>query len=209
MPRTRNKWDEKNINRLKKMLIIDPNTNQVLNYMEVAEAFKVKHGAVKRIVIMLRKRGELPEYDRSKQFEEHLRPYTESEKRLIAGMFSQGMTVREVADQMNRTVNGIRDLRMHLARDGMINYKCKPWTDDEITRLIINYHTDENLICMSLYRLSMITGHPHDAVAYKVHVLREQGILPYPRKQGAPKPVWERYHKMFKDQMANTFRRWD
>lgn len=197
MTRKNNHWTQSKIDELLDILIFDPDTNQCLNYEEAGEHFGVKRASIKRIVIMLRKQGVLPQYDVSKQRDSFLRPYTEDDYKYIAAAFNAGASLREVAEAFGRTVNAIRCVRADLAKQGKIKYHCKPWSECQIEKLIVNWQSDAYFITSNAGYLAGITNHPKSAVSDKIKWLREDGFLPLAKRVAPPEDVIERrteYH---------------
>lgn len=192
-----NHWTQSRINELLGVLIFDPDTNQCLNYEEAGERFGVKKASIKRIVIMLRKQGVLPQYDASKQRDSFLRPYTEDDYKYIAAAFNAGASLREVAEAFGRTVNAMRCVRADLAKQGKIKYHFKPWSECQIENLIVNWQSDSYFITENADYLAQLTGHPKSAVYDKIGQLRENGQLPEAKRAAPPESVIERrteYH---------------
>lgn len=200
-------WNKDNVNKLMDILITDPYTNQVLNYPEIASEFGVKKGSIKRIVIMLRKRGELPEYDGTKQLDPFLRPYSDHELKRIANAFSCGATVKEVAEFVGRPAGGIRCIRARLSKEGKIEYKCKPWTNEDMQTLIDNQKCDNYFITTNTNELAMMTGHPESSISYKINDLRKAGLIDWPLIAGASEPTLEqrkKYHSIAMEAIFHT-----
>jgi hypothetical protein len=200
MTRKNNRWTQSKIDELLDILIFDPDTNQCLNYVEAGEHFGVKRASIKRIVIMLRKQGILPEYDVSKQRDNFLRPYTEADYKYIAAAFNAGASLQEVADAFDRTVNAIRCVRADLAKQGKIKYHFQPWSKLQTEKLIVNWQSDTYFITENVSYLVHITGHPKLAVYDKIEQLRETGYLPVAKRVAPPEAVIKRrteyHHKL-------------
>jgi len=200
-----NHWTQSRINELLGVLIFDPDTNQCLNYEEAGERFGVKKASIKRIVIMLRKQGVLPQYDASKQRVSFLRPYTEDDYKYIAAAFNAGASLREVAEAFGRTVNAMRCVRADLAKQGKIKYHFKPWSECQIENLIVNWQSDAYFITENANYLANITGHPKLAVYDKIEQLRKSGALPAAQRVAAPEDVIKRRVEYHHKLMNRTF----
>lgn len=197
MTAVRNKWTDRALDKLATEVIMDPFTNQVLNYEDLGIQYSVTGQAIKMQVIKLRKLGKLPKYDVSKQFEDHLRPYTDYELDRIASLFNHGYSCKSIAERFNRTEHTINCLRWRLIHEGKVSKKFNSWTDGQVKTLLTNIRFDRNNIVLNYRELVGLTNHPYSSVVDKVRRLRAEGALKTAVRRGASDPILEKRKKYF------------
>lgn len=190
---TRNTWNQKNIKKLKRKLILDPDTNEVLNLSECASTFNIAKTTTRRRIIELRKIGELPKIDKHNQFDEYNRPYTDSELKSISRMFEYGCGNEEVAQRFNRTIKGISFLRSKLIRQDKIKYVCQPWSKDEDQWLLDHIELDSNNIVSNTQEIVQMSERSKTAIEHRIHKLRAAGKIPLTTRKGASDPGIKRW----------------
>ncbi|MCY9807060.1 hypothetical protein OXT66_05785 [Lentilactobacillus senioris] len=189
----RNAWDQNHIKKLKRKLILDPDTNEVLNLSECSVEFDIAKTTMRRRIIELRKVGELPKIDKRNQFDEYNRPYSDSELKSISQMFEYGCSNEEVAQRFNRTIKGISFLRSKLIHQNKINYVCQPWSDDEDRWLLDHIELDANNIVSNTQEIVKRSERSKNAIEHRIHKLRVAGKIPSTTKRGASDPGIKRW----------------
>jgi hypothetical protein len=184
-------WNEERIQLLLKNLIMDPDTNAVLNKPEIGLLMGVSGGAIEVEITKLIKAGRIPRYNRRAQLEPYRRIYTTTEIKRIIAMFNAGASVKDVAYRFGRTPKGISNLRDQLRSDGLISPRFMPWTDAQLWLLIHDAVLDDSGIVTNYHYLAQRTGHPIGSCKDKLVNLRKQGLAPKPRRKGAPDATLE------------------
>lgn len=196
------KWNQKNIDKLIKTLILDPNTNQILNYLEAGEKLGISEEAVRKETFWLRRKGLLPKYDRTQQFDEHYRPYSEKEIQAITNMFNHGCTNREIAERFNRTYVAIRHIQFQLLKQKKIKPVRERWTSLEEQILLDNIKCDKNHIVMNMNELIKLTHHSRESLTGKLYTLRKIGVLKKPLRQGRSEEGIKKHRKLLEAMFA-------
>ena len=180
-----NQWSNPEvIKKLRSALITDPNTNQILNYQEVAEQFNITAYTLRRRIYKLRRTGFLPPLELQNQFEEYQRPYSGQEIERIIAMFQAGASVQMVADRFGRTRKGIAWLKSRLITAGQLEYDARPWTRDDEQLLIVNFKSDANWINTNANELAFILQRSRIAIEHRISKLRNEDRLPKPKRLG-------------------------
>lgn len=180
-----NQWSNPEvIKKLRSALITDPNTNQVLNYPEVAEQFNISAYTLRRRIYKLRRTGILPPFKLQDQFEEYQRPYSDREIERIIVMFRTGASVQLVAARFGRTKKGITWLKSRLIMAGQLEYNSRPWTRDDEQLLIVNFKSDANWINTNANELAFILQRSRIAIEHRIKKLRDEDRLPKPKRLG-------------------------
>lgn len=190
-----NQWSNPEVIKyLRRSLITDPNTNQILNYPEVAEQFNITVYTLRRRIYKLRRTGFLPPLKLQNQFEEYQRPYSGQEIERIIAMFQAGASVQMVADRFGRTRKGIAWLKSRLITAGQLEYNARPWTRDDEQLLIVNFKSDANCINTNADELAFLLQRSRIAIERRIYKLRADNRLPKPKRLGGSDPnLKERY----------------
>lgn len=180
------KWYQKDTDKLMKILILDPATNQVLNSKEIGKEFGIKTSTVLVGIHDLRKEKLLPKYNPFNQIEVFNRPWSEKEINTIRNLLNQGYKIKTIAKRFGRSYGSIQSVRNKLLKLGQVELLETRWTSKEEQALIDNFKHDKNNFTTNFKELQCLTNHSHGAVRKKIWAFRKLGILPKAIKASTP-----------------------
>lgn len=169
-------WTDKEVAKLRRRILL-AETNEVINIPELAKALNKKESAIKDKIHWLRERGELARADRSLQFDDYRRPYTEREEQMLIHMYKQELSLNYMAEKLNRTIPGIQGKLSNLRRQGKLANRIKIWTNEEVKFLIRSLRFDSYGYTTNVKDISEILNLSYEQVSWKVKGLRKEGVI--------------------------------
>lgn len=194
-----NRWDDQQIKKLKKHMLTDNFSNEILNMNELAHIFHISKHTMEERICRLIKTGKLPPRRPENRIDTYGRPFNETEDKRIIYLSTRGYTSQEIGNLLDRPKKSIDARRQRLARHGFMRSPNKHWTPEEDQQLIAGFRQDQHGINTNVHELVISLNRSQASIEHRICRLRQQGKLPRVDRRGASDPGVERWLKKRKE----------
>lgn len=167
-------------------LILDPTSDEVINYKELSERFGIGVSAVSRRIVCLRHLGILP-YPRPKErLDSYRKPYDRDELTKLKYLVESGVPHEQIAKILGRTYRSVRNKVVREEKKGNIKMRAAVPSVKEQDDFIVAIKQD-SYDCVTNYSELVQRFRLTRKQAWgRVDSLRKRGLLPRPK---GPNPV--------------------
>lgn len=167
-------------------LILDPTSNEVINYPELSEKFGIEAGSVSRRVVYLRNIGKLPQSKPDQRLDNYRRPYSDDELKKLKSLVENGVPHRQIAELLGRSIKSVRNKVVREEHKGNIKMRAAVPSEREQDEFIMAIQFD-SYDCVTNYSELVQKFNLSRKQAWdRVGSLRRRGLIPRPK---GPNPV--------------------
>lgn len=164
----------------KAALILDPVSDEVINYVDLAEEYHVGVAAIRARVAKLRKLGELPMAQPTKRLDIYRRWYSEAEVKRLKYMVEHRMRLVDIADELGRSVSSVTSKVTREAEKGRIKRPSRKFEPSELVGILVAVKLDASNNVVNYPSLEGKFHLTQDQVYRVVKILRNNHQLPQP-----------------------------